>query len=150
VPVKLAITGSLRQEMKTVMRLFISRNFLFIIPLIAQGVYAEAVIFTFQSLWFTVRARALGSFLSGIVAIACGNGLGVFLDRQKIPLKKRARWAFFLIMGFQGVWWTWATILVTDFHKTKPTFDWVDAGFGKGFALFLCSIAGFQVNYMYL
>jgi hypothetical protein len=36
------------------------------------------------------------------------------------------------------------------FHKSKPTYDWVDAGFGKGFALFLLWVAGFQLNYMYL
>jgi len=75
--------------------------------------------FTFESLWFSVRARALGSFLSGIVAIICGNLLGAFLDRTKIRLKTRARGAFFTILGFQGAWWIWATILVTNFHKTK-------------------------------
>lgn len=42
------------------------------------------------------------------------------------------------------------TILVTDFHKSKPTFDWVDGGLGKGFAVFIFLIAGFQMNYMYL
>ena len=28
-------------------------------------------------MWFSVRARALGSFLSGIVAVTAGNMLGV-------------------------------------------------------------------------
>ncbi|PMD41022.1 DUF895 domain membrane protein [Hyaloscypha variabilis F] len=150
VPVKLAITNSARFELKAVTKLFFSRNVLLVVPLIAQGVYSEAVMFTFESLWFSVRARALGSFLSGIVAIMAGNILGVWLDRKQIPLKTRARGAFFTILGLQGAWWVWATILVTDFHKSKPTFDWVDAGFGKGFALFLLWVAGFQLNYMYL
>lgn len=131
-------------------RLFFSKNFLLIIPLIAQGVYTEAVMFTFQSLWFSVRARALGSFLSGIVAMAAGNLLGLFLDRTKIALKVRARTAFAVILTLQGAWWIWATILVTDFHKSKPTYDWSDPGFGKGFALFLFWVAGFQLNYMFL
>lgn len=30
-----------------------------------------------HSVWFSVRVRALGSFLSGIVAITSGNILGV-------------------------------------------------------------------------
>ncbi|KAF8851350.1 hypothetical protein BDZ45DRAFT_730959 [Acephala macrosclerotiorum] len=150
VPVKLAITGSAGAELKANVKLFFSKNFLLVVPLIAQGVYTEAVMFTFESLWFSVRARALGSFLSGIVAIIAGNILGAWLDRKAINLKTRARGAFFVILGLQGVWWIWATALVTDFRKSRPTYDWVDAGFGKGFALFLLWVAGFQLNYMYL
>jgi len=150
VRVKLDITNSNWHEIKAITGLFFSRNFLLIIPLIGQGVYTEAVMFTFQSLWFSVRARALGSFLSGIVAIISGNLLGAFLDYPKIALMVRARRAFFVIMALQGAWWIWATILVTDFNRIQPTFDWTDPGFGKGFALFLFWVAGFQINYMYL
>lgn len=106
--------------------------------------------FTFESLWFSVRARALGSFLSGVVAIIAGNLLGVWLDNKKVALKLRTRGAFFTIMTLQGGWWIWASILVTKFHKEQPTFDWVDAGFGKAFALFLFWVIGFQINYMFL
>lgn len=150
VRVQLAITGGSWREIKEVTKLFFSKNFLLVVPLIAQGVYSEAVMFTFQSLWFSVRARALGSFLSGIVAITAGNVLGKWLDTKKLSLKTRARGAFFGILGLQGAWWIWATILVTDFRSTRPTYDWVDPGFGKGFALFLFWVAGFQLNYMYL
>ncbi len=150
VQVQLAITGSAKTEMKLNTQLFFSKKFLLVIPLIAQGVYTEAVMFTFQSLWFSVRARALGSFLSGLVAIAVGNLLGAFLDRKGISLKRRARGAFVVILVLQGAWWIWATVLVTDFHTRKPTYDWADPGFGKGFTLFLLWVAGFQLNYMFL
>jgi len=148
--VRLYITKSTWTELKANANLFVRRDFLLIVPFIAQAVYAEAVMFTFQSLWFSVRARALGSFLSGIVAIISGNILGIFLDYTKISLKTRSRSAFYAITILQGGWWIWSTILVTDFHKTQPTFDWVDPGFGKGFALFLFLVTGFQLNYMYL
>lgn len=150
VPVKLGITEGNWAEIKAVTKLFFSKNFLLIIPLIAQGVYSEAVMYTFEALWFSVRARALGSFLSGIVALIAGNILGAFLDWTRIRLKVRARAAFIVILGLQGVWWVWATILVTDFRKSRPTYDWVDNGFGKGFALFIFWVAGFQLNYLYL
>ena len=150
VPVRLAIKDNSWAEIKATVRLFFSRNFLLVIPLIAQAVYTEAVMFTFQSLWLSVRARALGSFLSGIVAIASGNVLGLWLDRTKIPLKRRARWAFFVVVGLQGAWWTWATVLVTHYHRIQPTYDWVNPGFGRTFALFLFWVIGFQINYLYL
>jgi hypothetical protein len=102
VPVRLAITNSTWDELKDSARLFLRRDFLLIAPLIAQAVYAEAVMFTFQPLWFSVRARALESFLSDIVAIISGNLLGYYLDYRKISLKTRSRGAFFCIITLQG------------------------------------------------
>lgn len=150
VPVNLHITNNPWKELKLTAQLFFSRDFLLIVPLIGQAVYTEAVMFTFESLWLSVRARALGSFLSGIVAIAAGNVLGVVLDQEKLSLKFRARSTFITILGLQGAWWIWATVLVTRYNVTKPNYDWVDDGFGRTFALFLFWVAGFQLNYMYL
>ncbi|KAL1957862.1 hypothetical protein VTO42DRAFT_5427 [Malbranchea cinnamomea] len=150
IPVRLDIKNGILAELKAMTKLFFSRNYLLIIPLIAQAVYSEAVMFSFQSLWFSVRARALGSLLSGIVALISGNLLGAFLDQRRISLKWRTRGAFLAILSMQGAWWIWGTVLVTEFRKTQPSYDWVDPGFGRGFALFLFWTIGFQLNYMYL
>ncbi|KAH9836789.1 DUF895 domain membrane protein [Rhodofomes roseus] len=150
VKVRLQISNGNVAELRETARLFFTKNFLLIVPLIVQAVYSEAVVFTYQSLWFTVRVRALGSFLSGIVAMISGNLLGAFLDYTKLRLYTRARWAFFVVFGLQGMWWLWATVLVTEFRKTQPTYDWVDPGFGRGFALFLFLVIGFQIQYLYL
>ena len=123
VRVDMSITNGSWKELQLTAKQFFSKEFLLVVPLIGQGVYAEAVMFTYESLWFTVRARALGSFLSGIVAVIAGNLLGAFLDRQKLALKSRARGSFFVVLGLQGAWWTWATILVTDFHKNNVVYD---------------------------
>lgn len=149
-PVRLQIGNSPWFELKATSKLFISRNYLLIVPLICQAAYTEAVMFSYLSLWFSVRSRALGSFLSGVMALIAGNLLGAFLDQKRISLKSRSRGAFFTILGLQGGWWIWATILVTEFHKTQPTYDWADPGFGRGFALYLFWVAGFQLNYMFL
>ncbi|KAL2843425.1 hypothetical protein BJX68DRAFT_257458 [Aspergillus pseudodeflectus] len=134
VPVKLAIVHDTWYEIKAMARLLVSRNFLLITPLIWQATFAEAVFFTYNSMWFSVRARALGSFVSGIMAIIAGNLLGAFLD-SKIALKLRSRAGFAVILALQGAWWLWGTIIVTDFHsrETSPTFDWEDPGFGMGY-----------------
>ena len=150
VRVDMSITNGNLRELRLTAKLFFSKEFLLIVPLIGQGVYTEAVMFTYESLWFSVRARALGSFLSGMVAMVAGNLLGAFLDRQKLALKTRARGAFFTVLGLQGAWWIWTTILVTDFHRIKPTYDWVHPGFGRAFTLFLLLVTGFQLNYLYL
>ncbi|KUI64318.1 UNC93-like protein 2 [Cytospora mali] len=138
------------KELKQTARLFCTKRFLLLVPFIGQAVFAEAVFFTYLSLWFSVRARALGSFLGGIAAIISGNLLGVWIDRTSIPLRRRVRLGFAVIVILQGAWWTWATVMVTRFSKTHPTYDWVDADFGQGFGVFVFLTVGFQLNYLFL
>ena len=141
---------SVLEELTATGKLFISKRWLLVIPLVAQSVFAEAVFFTFEGLWFSVRARALASFLSGIVAMIAGNVLGAFLDRTNWSERSRARYSFLILITLQGAWWVWGTIIVTQFHRSQPNYDWTDAGFGKGFAWFLFMVMSFQMNYMYL
>jgi hypothetical protein len=82
VRVDMTIMNGNRKEMAPTTKLFFS-EFFSIVPLIGQAVYTEAVMVTFQSLWFNVRARALGSFLSGVVAMIGGNLLGISLPLEK-------------------------------------------------------------------
>ena len=103
-----------------------------------------------NAVWFSVRARALGSFLSGIIAVVCGNLLGTYLDRTSIALRTRARSSFFVIAILQGAWWLWITVLVTQFRNSRPTYDWTSEGFGRAFAVFIFLTVGFQLNYLFL
>lgn len=146
-PVELFIYDSPWQEIRSTTRAFLNKRFLLLILWIGQGVYSEAVYYTYIALWFSVRARSLGSFLSGVVAIIATNLLGAWLDQNHIAIKKRARWAFAVIMVTQGAWWVWLTINVTEYRRTGPLFDWADVGFGRAFGPFIFLVAGFQLNY---
>ncbi|KAF4845864.1 putative membrane protein [Colletotrichum siamense] len=146
-PVELTISDHPWDEVKATTRTFLNPKFLLLILWIGQGVYSESIFFTYIALWFSVRARALGSLLSGIVAVISGNLLGLWLDQNQIALKKRARWAFAVIMLTQGAWWLWLTINVTEYRRTQPIFDWSDPGFGRGFGVFIFLVSGFQLNY---
>ncbi|KPM39226.1 hypothetical protein AK830_g7353 [Neonectria ditissima] len=146
-PVDLSIFDNPWQEFKATTRTFLRVDFLLLVLWIGQGVYSESIFFTYIALWFSVRARALGSFVSGIVAVIAGNLLGVWLDQNQIALKKRARWAFAVIMTLQGAWWIWLTINVTEFKRTQPVYDWNDPGFGRAFGVFVFLVSGFQLNY---
>ncbi|KAF2786374.1 hypothetical protein K505DRAFT_380321 [Melanomma pulvis-pyrius CBS 109.77] len=137
-------------EIRETTRLFFTKRFLLTMLWIGQAVFAEAVFFTYLSLWFSVRSRALGSFVSGLAAVVCGNLLGTYLDRVTIPLRTRARSSFGFIVVFQGAWWIWITILVTKFKHTRPTYDWSSPGFGHSFAVFVLLTASFQMNYLLL
>ncbi|CAG7559762.1 unnamed protein product [Fusarium equiseti] len=135
------------KEFKATTRTFLKKEFLLLIFWIGQGVYSESIFFTYIALWFSVRARALGSFISGIVAVIVSNLLGVWLDQGQITLKKRARWAYAVIMTLQGGWWIWLTVNVTKFNREGALYDWSDPGFGAAFGVFVFLVTGFQLNY---
>lgn len=103
--VTLEILADPWKEIRRTTRLFFTKKFLMIVPFIGQAVFSESVFFTYlsckssipipyisdqilnhhRSVWFSVRSRALGSFLGGIVAVISGNLLGVSTDiRQHI------------------------------------------------------------------
>ncbi|TFA98329.1 hypothetical protein CCMA1212_009984 [Trichoderma ghanense] len=148
--VRLTIVEDPWFEIKATARAFLNPRFLLIVLWIGQAVFSEAVYFTYLSLWFSVRARALGSFLGGIVAIIIGNLTGWWLDQNKISLKVRARYTFWFIVVTQGAWWLWATIISTRYRHTLPTYDWTDPGFGSGFGVYIFLTFGFQINYLFL
>ncbi|KAK2031972.1 major facilitator superfamily transporter [Colletotrichum zoysiae] len=148
--VSLAILDNPWHEIRATTRGLFTPKFLLIILWIGQAVFAEAVFFTYLATWFSVRSRALGSFLSGIVAVISGNVLGHWLDRAKVSLKTRTRSTFWGLVITQGAWWLWATILATRFRETRPTHDWASPGFGAAFAVYIFLTIGFQLNYLFL
>ncbi|KAF3007716.1 hypothetical protein E8E13_009678 [Curvularia kusanoi] len=146
-PVELHIYNNPWQEIKATTRTFMNKKFLLLVFWIGQGVFSEAIYYTYIALWFSVRARSLGSFLAGAVSIIVTNLLGAWLDTHSVALKKRARLAFVVIMATQGAWWIWLTINVTQYSRSGVLYDWADAGFGRAFAPFIFLVAGFQLNY---
>ncbi|UQC86616.1 major facilitator superfamily transporter [Colletotrichum lupini] len=148
--VSLAILENSWYEIKATTRNLLKPKFLLIVLWIGQAVFAEAVFFTYLASWFSVRSRALGSFLSGIVAVISGNLLGHWLDRAKVSLKLRTRSTFWTLVVTQGAWWLWATVLATRFRQTRPVHDWASPGFGAAFAVYIFLTIGFQINYLFL
>jgi hypothetical protein len=169
--VRLAISENPWFEIKATIKHFLNPQFLLLLVWIGQAVFAEAVFFTYLAgkpnvvifilsllvgntntteVWFTVRSRALGSLLSGVVAVISGNLLGHWLDQHKLALKTRARGAFWFIAVTQGAWWLWITVLVTRFRRERPVYDWSSPGFGSAFGVYIFLTIGFQLNYLFL
>lgn len=119
-PVRLYANTRFWAELKATWRLFSSKRFLLIVPLISQAVFNESFSGTYLTLYFTVRSRALGSFLGAVMSIIAGNILGWYLDRTKISLHVRARWAFAVILTLQGAWWVWSTYIQVRRPRASP------------------------------
>ncbi|CAJ2513110.1 Uu.00g012290.m01.CDS01 [Anthostomella pinea] len=148
--VGLAIAGRPWHEIKMTTKNLLRPEFLLVLLWIGQTVFAEAVFFTYLALWFSVRARALGSFLAGVIGMVVGNGVGAWLDHSRVSIKLRARSTFVSIVVMSGAWWLWATVLATRFRVTQPTYDWSTPGFGTAFAVYVLLNVTFQANYLFL
>ncbi|WOO81648.1 UNC93-like protein [Vanrija pseudolonga] len=147
--VRLYRNTPLLTELLVTLKLLFTRDYLLLVPLVVQAVFPESYTFTFIASHFTVRARALGSFLAAVTRIIAANLLGRFLDARTVSLKNRARWTFIFLMATRGGWWIWSTILSVHFPTTEPI-DWNSPYFGRTFALYIFLNITFQTHYLFL
>ncbi|KAH8170328.1 major facilitator superfamily protein [Sarocladium implicatum] len=148
--VQLSVAENPWYEIKATVKNFLRPKFLLLLVWIGQAVFSEAVYYTYIALWFSVRSRALASFISGIVAVISGNLLGQWLDSKRLSHRLKSRGAFWFIAITQGAWWVWITVNVTRFRQTRPVYDWSSPGFGAAFGVYVFLTVGFQLNYMFL
>lgn len=64
---------------------------------------------TFLALYFSVRSRALASFITSILSILANLILGVFLDMKRFSQTFKARSAFIAIAVLNVGMWVWQT-----------------------------------------
>ncbi|KAJ5125710.1 Major facilitator superfamily domain general substrate transporter [Penicillium atrosanguineum] len=142
-----------REEATAMWRLARSRSILLLVPLFWYFGWIQAYPGTYLETYFTVRARALGSFMSavvGTIATWLGGSL-VDLPWHK-SRKARAVATFILIALLNSATWIWAVIIQDEYRRTKPVLDWSDhSAFGRGFGLYLFEriSLGLVENYIY-
>ncbi|KDN52779.1 hypothetical protein K437DRAFT_148006 [Tilletiaria anomala UBC 951] len=150
-PVFLEVTGSPTSQITELVKCLFRPKILLLLPLIWSGTFSEAVTGTFNATYFSVRSRALGSFLAAILAIIANCLLGAFLDFRRLTINQRAKIAYMLVYGLQGAYWIYAIVVMNNFHNRpeKPTFDWSDSSsdWGRGFGVYLMLQIGFNTCY---
>ena len=92
---------------------------------------------SYLSLYFSVRSRALASLVSALAQITANLFFGSFLDWQRFTLNQRAKYSYIFIMTLFGAVWVWAAVVQSGYEKNTPALDWVDQGFGRGWALYV-------------
>lgn len=102
---------------------------------------------SYLSLYFSVRSRALASLVSALAQISATLMFGAFLDWTRIDLNRRAKYGYAFMMTLMGGCWVWATIVQNDYTHSAPSLDWDDAGFGRGWALYIFLQINFSLAY---
>ncbi|KXJ85552.1 major facilitator superfamily domain-containing protein [Microdochium bolleyi] len=107
---------------------------------------------TFLTLYFSVRARALASFLSAITGTLACILFGIFLDSDRLSVKTRLRYGFIASAGPFTLLWIWVMVVQHGFEQQKPaTLDWASPGFGRAFGVYIMlqTIGNLVQNYLY-
>lgn len=142
-----------RTEIRAMWRLARSRSILLLTPLFWYFGWMQAYPGTYLATYFTVRARALGSFLSAIVGTLATWLAGVLVD---VPWHKdrnvRAVSTYGLVAVLNSTTWIWAVYIQNEFRHTKPVLDWAhQSAFARGFGVYMferISLAMVE-NYIY-
>ncbi|KAK9414889.1 putative Major facilitator superfamily (MFS) profile domain-containing protein [Seiridium unicorne] len=109
----------------------------------------DFLLISYLSLYFSVRSRALASIVSALAQVVATLIFGAFLDWTKFDLNKRARYGYIFMMALTGGCWIWGTIVQNKYTHHKPALDWDDAGFGRGWALYIFWQINFSLAYNY-
>ncbi|BGP03610.1 Major Facilitator Superfamily protein [Rhodotorula toruloides] len=137
-PVKMENHIGLKAELKEVWDTLTRREVLWLVPVSLFAQWPSSYVNTFFSLYFTVRARALGSLLIAILSVIGNVLLGFWLDNKRVSKKIKTRVAFVGLMTIFGGVFIWLTILQTRFLKHKPKLDWTDGrAFSEAFGAYV-------------
>ncbi|CAI7602262.1 unnamed protein product [Penicillium bialowiezense] len=96
-----------------------------------------------------VRARALASLIAALGQITANIFFGSFLDWNRFTLNQRARYSYIFIMALFGGTWIWGTVVQHGYEMHAPKLDWVDSGFGRGWAFYIMMQVNFALAYNY-
>ncbi|KAI0109790.1 MFS general substrate transporter [Daldinia grandis] len=135
------------EELKALTRVLLRKDFLLIIPYFVYVTWELPYISAYLSLYFSVRSRALASLVSAIAQVVTTLAFGAFLDWTRVSLNKRARYGYIAIMILIGGCWIWGVIIQNEYTHHKPALDWDDAGFGRGWALYIFWQINFSLTY---
>lgn len=136
-------------ELKALWKVAQRREFLLTFPFFCYVTWSLPYLSAYLTPYFSVRSRALASLVSAIAQVVATLLFGAFLDWQRVDLNRRAKYGYLGMMAFIGGCWVWGTIVQRDYQLAKPALDWDDAGFGRGWALYIFWQVNFSLTYNY-
>jgi hypothetical protein len=142
-----------RTELREMGRLLMSKPILLLSPLFFYFGWIQAYPGTYLATYFTVRSRALASFLSSILACLSTWIAGSIVDLPWVKSRRtRAITAFAVLALLNSATWIWSVIIQNEYRFTKPKLDWSNqATFGRGFGVYMFEriATTFIENYIY-
>ncbi|KAH6967399.1 hypothetical protein EDB82DRAFT_563204 [Fusarium venenatum] len=141
-----------KEQLRMLWKTITTRKIGLLLPIFFSSWFYWGYASTYLTLYFTVRARALASFLSAITGTLACILFGIFLDTSKITVRSRIRYGFIFSTGLFTLLWIWVLIVQHGFEQRRPDYlDWTSPGFGRAFGIYIMlQTSGNMVqNYLY-
>ncbi|KIK61195.1 hypothetical protein GYMLUDRAFT_243847 [Collybiopsis luxurians FD-317 M1] len=126
---------SWKSELKSSWRFISSKKILMLLPIFFASWFYDSFMTNYTADYFSVRARALSSFLTPFGGNFGSLFIGWIIDSGIGSRKTRALAVFAGLIVFQYALWIWTSINMVDYLDSNPVFDWSTSGFGRAYAL---------------
>ncbi|WVR07892.1 hypothetical protein IAU60_004935 [Kwoniella sp. DSM 27419] len=134
VPIILAAKKPLRVEMQLLWQAICHKRMLLLAPIAFYSYFLGGVMSTYLSLYFSVRARALSSFIVPASIVVFTGLFGHFvLDSKRMSQRTRAHVGFWTFIIPSLASFAWITVNQVHFQKSKPKYDWDSPGWAVAY-----------------
>ncbi|KAJ5561683.1 hypothetical protein N7535_003855 [Penicillium sp. DV-2018c] len=118
-------------EARAIWKQLKNKYMLLLIPVFVAGQFGTTYQGNYLTTYFTVRSRALASFLTAIVGIIANLTTGTILDLEYFSRKTRSKAVYLLVLFFVTAAWTWCAVIQTRLARMdeNPAFDLGDGHF---------------------
>ncbi|CAG8090025.1 unnamed protein product [Penicillium salamii] len=118
-------------EARAIWKQLSNKYMLLLIPVFLAGQFGSTYQGNYLTTYFTVRSRALASFLTAVVGAAANIITGLILDVKSISRENRSKGVYIFVLIFVTAAWTWNAIVETKLSRMAdpPTFDLGDGPF---------------------
>ncbi|KAJ5787895.1 Major facilitator superfamily domain general substrate transporter [Penicillium paradoxum] len=131
---------SLVIEARAIWKQLSNKYMLLLIPVFLAGQFGVTYQGNYLTTYFTVRSRALASFLTAVVGATANITTGLLLDIKALSRPARSRAMYIFILTFVTAAWIWMAIVQTTLSRKTdpPAFDLGDGPFfNSSFTVYL-------------
>ncbi|KAL2832822.1 MFS general substrate transporter [Aspergillus cavernicola] len=133
-------TTSLAIESRAIWKQLKNKYMLLLIPVFLAGQFGATYQGNYLTSYFTVRSRALASFLTAVVGAAANLLTGTVLDLKHFSRETRSKAVYIFVLVFVTASWTWCAIVESNLSRRAepPAFDLGDGPtFNSAFTVYM-------------
>ncbi|KAL5342720.1 major facilitator superfamily domain-containing protein [Aspergillus crustosus] len=118
-------------ESRAIWKQLKNKYMLLLIPVFLAGQFGATYQGNYLTTYFTVRSRALASFLTAIVGASANLLTGTILDLKYFSREVRSKGVYIVVLIFVTAAWTWNAVVETKLSALPepPAFDLGDGPF---------------------
>ncbi|KAK2052703.1 hypothetical protein LY76DRAFT_555267, partial [Colletotrichum caudatum] len=127
-------------EARAIWKQLRNKYMLLLVPVFLAGQFGTTYQGNYLTTYFTVRSRALASFLTAVVGASANVATGAVLDMKRFGRPAKSKAVYLAVLVCVTAAWTWVAVVETRLSgmADPPSLDLGDgAAFGSAFAVYM-------------